>query len=138
MKEFTEYKAEKDGMKGISGGPGLSGIRVDSVNESVKLFSEYLQQSEAGLPFLTESENAEVDTWVGIFEDEYNGDISLLDESFLTRLVGGTAGFLIGPTIGKVIAKALGVEKGILFDMFSSRLVSAALGAAIAKSFEKK
>ena len=44
----------------------------------------------------------------------------------------------IGPSIGKVIAKALGIEKGILYDMFTSRVVGTALGVAISKSFGKK
>lgn len=127
MKEFIEYKAEKDGHND------------GSLNESdVKLFSEYLQASQTGLQYLTEAENAEVDNWVRVFEEEFNNDLTMLDEGFLGRLVGGAAGFLVGPTIGRIIANALGVEKGILFDMFTSRLVSAALGSAIAKSFEKK
>lgn len=125
MKEFIEYKSEKDGQ--------------NALNESdIKLFSEYLQASETGLQYLTEAENAEVDNWVRVFEEEFNNDLSMLDEGFIGRLVGGAAGFLVGPTIGRIIANALGVEKGILFDMFTSRLVSAALGSAIAKSFEKK
>lgn len=125
MKEFIEYKSEKDGQ--------------NALNESdIKLFSEYLQASQTGLQYLTEAENAEVDNWVRVFEEEFNNDLSMLDEGFIGRLVGGAAGFLVGPTIGRIIANALGVEKGILFDMFTSRLVSAALGSAIAKSFEKK
>ena len=125
MKEFIEYKSEKDGR--------------NALNESdIKLFSEYLQASQTGLQYLTEAENAEVDNWVRVFEEEFNNDLSMLDEGFIGRLVGGASGFLIGPTIGKVVANALGVEKGILFDLFTSRLVGIALGSAIAKSFEKK
>jgi hypothetical protein len=56
-----------------------------------------------------------------------------LDEGIIGRLIGGIAGFFIGPKIGRVIAHALGIEKAILFDMFSSKLVGAALGSAIAK-----
>lgn len=125
MKEFIDYLKEKNAES------------TDSSSD-VKLFTEYFMQSQKDLEYLTESENAEVDKWVTVFEEEYDGDINNIDEGLLGRIVGGTAGFLVGPTIGKVIAKALGVEKGILFDMFTSRLVSAALGAAIAKSFEKK
>jgi len=60
--------------------------------------------------------------------------IENLDEGILGKIIGGVAGFIIGPAIGKIIANALGIEKGILFDMFTSRLVSAALGSAIGKN----
>jgi hypothetical protein len=127
----------------ISKLPFVDNVNVETTakvqeSEDIKLFSEYLQASQAGLQYLTESENAEVDSWVKIFEEEYGNDLANLDEGFFGRLVGGAAGFLVGPTIGRVIANALGIEKGVLFDMFTSRLVSAALGSAIAKSFEKK
>lgn len=60
--------------------------------------------------------------------------IETLDEGILGKIVGGVAGFVIGPAVGKVIANALGIDKGILYDMFTSRLVSAALGASLAKN----
>lgn len=108
-----------------------------SEEREIKLFTEYIELSNKGYDFLTESENAEVDQWVREFQEEFGTDLSNLDEGFLGKLVGGVTGFLVGPTIGKIIANALGVEKGILYDMFTSRLVNAALGTAIAKSFEK-
>jgi hypothetical protein len=55
-----------------------------------------------------------------------------VDEGFLSKLIGGAAGFIVGPTIGRVVARALGIEKGVLYDMLTSRLVTTALGAAIA------
>jgi uncharacterized membrane protein YeaQ/YmgE (transglycosylase-associated protein family) len=60
-----------------------------------------------------------------------------LDEGMIGKILGGIAGFVVGPSIGKVIANALGIEKGILYDMFTSRLVGAALGAAITKHIGK-
>ena len=36
-------------------------------------------------------------------------------------------------SIGKIIANVLGIEKGVVFDLLTSRLVGAALGAAIGK-----
>jgi len=65
-------------------------------------------------------------------------DVDKMDEGILGTLVGGLAGFFIGPSIGKLIARALGVTKGILFDMFNSKLVGTALGVAIMKNFRKK
>lgn len=60
--------------------------------------------------------------------------IENLDEGILGKIIGGVAGFVIGPAVGRVIANALGIDKGILYDMFTSRLVSAALGASLAKN----
>ena len=102
-------------------------------NEAVPEFSDFHTDKMAGLEYLTESENLEVDRWVQIWEDDYGTDP--MDEGFLSKLVGGVGGFLIGPTVGRVIAHALGIKKGILYDMLTSKLVSASLGVALAKHF---
>lgn len=101
----------------------------------VPLFCEYVaeRRSAVQLDYLTEDENMEVERWVSICEQEHNGDP--MDEGFLSKLVGGAAGFIIGPSIGRIVAKALGVEKGVLYDTLTSRLVSTAIGVAIAKQF---
>lgn len=72
-----------------------------------------------------------------ILESEGVEGLANLEEGILANIVSGVAGFIIGPSVGKVIANALGVQKGILFDMFNSRLVGAALGAAITKSLSR-
>jgi uncharacterized protein YcfJ len=57
-----------------------------------------------------------------------------IDEGVLGALIGGTAGFLIGPAIGRAICKALGVEEnGNLGKLLTSRLVSTAIGVALGK-----
>lgn len=56
-----------------------------------------------------------------------------MDEGLIGKILGGITGFVIGPSIGKVIANSLGIEKGIIYDMLTSRLVGAALGSAITK-----
>lgn len=103
----------------------------------VKIFKEYKEDLNTNLQYLTESENHQVDEWVNLFEKD-NMKLQDIDEGFLGKLVGGVGGFLVGPTIGKIIAKALGIEKGVLYDMFTSRLVGAALGSAIAKHLGQK
>lgn len=107
-------------------------------NNDFKLFLDYKSEENKGLYYLTEQENAQIDEYVKMFESEHGTDLSKLDEAFFGKVLGGVAGFLVGPTIGKIIANALGIEKGILFDMFTSRLVSTALGSAIAKNMGKK
>lgn len=103
-----------------------------------KSFIDYKSIENNGIYYLTESENMQVDEFVKMFEEEHGKDLSMLDEAFLGKVLGGVAGFLVGPTIGKIIANALGVERGILYDMFTSRLVSTAFGSAIGKHLQSK
>lgn len=103
-----------------------------------KSFIDYKSIENNGIYYLTESENMQVDEFVKMFEEEHGKDLSMLDEAFLGKVIGGVAGFLVGPTIGKIIANALGVERGILYDLFTSRLVSTAFGSAIGKHLQSK
>jgi uncharacterized membrane protein YeaQ/YmgE (transglycosylase-associated protein family) len=57
-----------------------------------------------------------------------------IEEGFFGAIAGGVAGALIGPAIGKAICKALGVEEnGPLGKLLTSKLVSIAIGASLAK-----
>lgn len=107
-------------------------------NEAAPLYKDHVASKSNGISYLTEEENQQLDEMMVVFENEYGGDIRNLDEGFFGKLIGGAAGFLAGPMIGRIIAKALGIEKGILYDMFTSRLVSTALGAAIGKAWTEK
>lgn len=113
LKEFVETKRQKTAFK-------------DFVTE---------RREKVFIPYLNEAENAEVEMWTKTFEEDYGGDIErAISEGFFGRVMGAAAGFVVGPTIGRIIANALGVERGVLYDMFTSRVVSAALGVAISKS----
>ena len=126
-------------------------VEYKKEHEEFQLFTDYKLEEQTEFPYLTEEENLEVNEYVKIYESKY-GDLSKLDNKFLAKvlkveeselenldeglfgkILGGTAGLLFGATIGKIIANALGVEKGILYDMFTSKLVNIALGAAIGK-----
>jgi hypothetical protein len=55
-----------------------------------------------------------------------------IEEGFLGSILGGAAGLLIGPAVGKAICKILGIdEKGVLGTMLTSRLVTTAFGIAL-------
>ena len=79
---------------------------------------------------LNESQQNEIDHIITQLKDI---DVENVEESVISNIIGGGLGFLIGPSLGAKIANALGVERGILFDLFTSKLVNIALGAAIAK-----
>jgi len=93
-----------------------------------------LLEESVDLTFLNEQEKAEAERiHKEITEAVEIHGINGIDEGILGSIIGGAAGFLAGPALGKIIANALGVERGILYDMLTSRLVTTALGAAIGK-----
>jgi hypothetical protein len=92
--------------------------------------NEYITLQDSDFEYLSESEKYELQEVLREFGDK---KVSELDEGILGKIFGGVAGFLVGPAIGKVIANALGIDKGIFYDMLTSRLASAALGAALSK-----
>ncbi len=61
-------------------------------------------------------------------------DPSSINESILGRALGGVAGFALGPKVGKIIAKVLGITKGPLYNVLTSRIVSAALAQELTKN----
>jgi hypothetical protein len=105
-----------------------------------KSFSLYRNEALLESLVVAEDDEERIAAMSEIFSQEIEKNpeiIDNLDEGFLGSLVGGVAGFFVGPMIGKVIANALGVEKGILYDMFTSKLVGAALGMAVSKHLGK-
>lgn len=96
--------------------------------------NEFVSLKDTDFEFLNESEKMELQEVLKQFGDK---KVSELDEGVLGSIFGGVAGFLVGPAIGKVIANALGIEKGIFYDMLTSRLACAALGASLTKYMGK-
>jgi hypothetical protein len=105
-------------------------IIKESKDQLPQTLNEYIVLKDGEFEYLTESERTELQEVLKEFGDK---KISELDEGILGKIFGGVAGFLVGPSVGKVIANALGIDKGIFYDMLTSRLVGAALGAALTK-----
>lgn len=61
-----------------------------------------------------------------------------INEGFFSSLLGGLAGVTIGATVMKAVCKALGLEKGMIYDLLTSKLVCGIAGAAIANNLGKK
>lgn len=108
-------------------------IKESKIEE--KPLNEFITLSDTDFEYLNESEKAQVQEILKQVGDKKLED---LDEGILGQIFGGVAGFIAGPAIGKVIANALGIEKGIFYDMLTSRLASAALGAALTKYMGSK
>lgn len=85
-------------------------------------FSEDVQLNESQEQAINEA--AEI-----IAEKIKNGEE--VDEGLFGSLVGGVAGAAIGPAIGRAICKALGITGGLLYDLFNSRVFTAAVAAYI-------
>ncbi len=100
----------------------------DTINEHT--LKDCIKLNESDFQFLNESQKQEVQDILVKFGDK---KIHELDEGILGSILGGLTGFVVGPAIGKVIANSLGIDKGIIYDMLTSRLVGAALGSAITK-----
>lgn len=62
-----------------------------------------------------------------------NGEESL-NEGIIGRAIGAIGGFALGPKIGKLIAKVLGIQKGPLYNLLTSRVVGAALAQELTKN----
>ena len=54
-----------------------------------------------------------------------------IDEGVIGSLIGGLTGVTIGPSFGKAICKALGIERGLLYDLFTSRIFTTAVASYI-------
>lgn len=57
-----------------------------------------------------------------------------LNEGIIGRAIGGITGLALGPKVGKLIAKVLGIQKGPLYNVLTSRVVSAALAQELTKN----
>ena len=96
-------------------GIDLRGQSLNDINKCKQLYEELINAGKKA-DFLNEGLDSE------------------LDEGLFTALIGGTAGALIGPTIAKALCRILGVnECGTLGKLLTSPLVTAAIGAELAK-----
>lgn len=60
-----------------------------------------------------------------------------IDEGFFSSILGGLAGVTVGASIMKAVCKALGLEKGMMYDLLTSKLVCGIAGAAIANNLSR-
>lgn len=55
----------------------------------------------------------------------------VIKEGLLGGLVGAITGATFGPAVGKAICEALGITRGVLYDLFTSKLVTGAICAKL-------
>ena len=113
-------------------------LEKNESSSNIKDFKEILEENKPILEgemveHLTEEERKQAEEiYIKLAEHiENGGSFNDLDEGIIGGILGGVGGALVGPALGKAVCKALGVEKGIFYDLLTSRLVTAALGATI-------
>lgn len=73
-------------------------------------------------------------------EQIYNAlkEAQTLDEGFFSTVVGGLVGVTAGASIMKAVCKGLGIEKGVLYNLLTSKLICGVAGAQILNNNGKK
>lgn len=54
-----------------------------------------------------------------------------VDEGIIAGVLGGLAGVAVGPKIGEALCSALNVQKGVFYDLLTSRIVTGAICAKL-------
>tara|TARA_R110002096_G_C14464470_1_gene712568 strand:- start:101 stop:475 length:375 start_codon:yes stop_codon:yes gene_type:complete len=106
-------------------------------NKEISLLKESLQSEWT--PELEYKVDIALEEFISQYQNEDGSwDLERLDnqmtnEGIMGTIFGGLAGFALGKSVGKTIAKILGIknEKGVMYKMLTSRIVGAALGAAL-------
>lgn len=92
----------------------------------IKNFNEYFDDEIQ----LNESQEKVVNEAAEVIAEKIkNGEN--VDEGLLGSIVGGLTGVTIGPAIGRAICKVLGINSGMLYNLFTSRVFTTAVAAYI-------
>ena len=70
--------------------------------------------------------------------NESESSIETLDEGLIKSIIGAVGGLWLGPKIGQIICRVLGIEKGLLYNFMTSNITGAALGLAFTKEKNKE
>lgn len=122
FKEFTKINESK---------------RIDETTRDVR--NNLLESTELS-PDEEKKIDEALDRFMKRYEELKEQDLSfeeieseMIKEGTLMAIIGGLTGFALGKTIGKAVARVLGVEKGFFYDLLTSRIFGAAMGAVMGK-----
>ena len=119
MKTFEEFLIKE----------GVNSEEISILKESLQ--TEWTPELEYKVDIALEEFVKQYQNEDGSFDLE-KLDNEMTNEGMMGPIFGGLAGFALGKSVGKAIAKVLGLkEKGTMYKMLTSRLVGAALGAAL-------
>lgn len=119
MKDFDEFKAE------LVEKQNKELAEINEAYEMLEKIKVALDAQKANLNECEEKKTVELteEQAMEVFTKLAKGE--QLDEG----LFGAAVGVTIGPKIGDIICRALGIEKGLLWDLFHSRIFTTTVGA---------
>ena len=85
---------------------------------------ELIYEASKSYDHVNESEEKNI---LDCIRDVVNGDGEEVDEGIIAGVLGGLAGVAFGPKVGQALCSSLGVQKGPLYDLLCSRLVTTAI-----------
>lgn len=130
MKDIFEYITHEtdrrnalEALKAASNGLSFDESIFTQISE--KEFSELFFESLEDYNSINESEKNILDC---IHDVANNQEV---DEGIIAGVLGGLAGVAIGPKIGEALCSALNVQKGVFYDLLTSRIVTGAICAKL-------
>jgi hypothetical protein len=110
------------------------------ITEATENIKQYLVESSELSPETEKDIDEALDRFMKRYNELKEQDLSfeeieseMIKEGTLMAIIGGLTGFALGKTVGKAVARVLGVEKGFFYDLLTSRMFGAAMGAVMGK-----
>ena len=108
-------------------------MRADGLSIDESIFSNISEEEFTELFFEAFNENTSINesskNILDYIADAANG--KEVDEGVLAGILGGGIGLALGPKVGQAICNALNIQKGVLYDLLNSRLVTSAICAKL-------
>lgn len=130
MRTLTDFITKKNSKDEI-----IESLRMcaDGLSIDESIFSNISEEEFTELFFEAFNENTSINesskNILDYIADAVNG--KEVDEGVLAGILGGGIGLALGPKVGQAICNALNIQKGVLYDLLNSRLVTTAICAKL-------
>ena len=130
MRTLTDFITKKNSKDEI-----IESLRMcaDGLSIDESIFSNISKEEFTELFFEAFNENTSINesskNILDYIADAANG--KEVDEGVLAGILGGGIGLALGPKVGQAICNALNIQKGVLYDLLNSRLVTTAICAKL-------
>lgn len=130
MRTLTDFITKKNSKDEI-----VESLRMcaDGLSIDESIFSNISEEEFTELFFEAFNENTSINesskNILDYIADAANG--KEVDEGVLAGILGGGIGLALGPKVGQAICNALNIQKGVLYDLLNSRLVTSAICAKL-------
>jgi len=130
MRTLTDFITKKNSKDEI-----VESLRMcaDGLSIDESIFSNISEEEFTELFFEAFNENTSINesskNILDYIADAANG--KEIDEGVLAGILGGGIGLALGPKVGQAICNVLNIQKGVLYDLLNSRLVTTAICAKL-------